>query len=150
MSGGPVPVLYHGAAKDLARGALDLERVPLKMMLAGPEYEPDLERHESFADVRDSEIPASGGYRAGGTRLTRDSDNYIRPVRWKDMTADIRYGIWFRADTGALVMYLDFGPQRIERGGFQVGLPADDPSLPLPRGRNHDTIEDELAALLGY
>jgi hypothetical protein len=138
-----IEMLYRCAGRAAARGELDLDQV--NMMLLAPGYEPDLERDETVDDVREFEIEPSGGYRAGGARLARNPDGF-NPVRWEDFTAEFRWAIYYRADTGALVAVADLGVQCVTRGNAQVGdIVVDDrlaPRAPV------ETIDDLLAELL--
>jgi hypothetical protein len=92
----------------LLQGQVNLATVPLKAMLVGPSYTPDLDGHDALADIT-GEVSATGGYaRAALTGQT--------------VTAITR-GVSFGADT------IDFGANLTIAGAKRLVIIIDSGAL---------------------
>jgi hypothetical protein len=101
-------LLYRAALLALARGQVNLETVPVKAMLVGQSYTPNLDGHTALTDVT-GEVSTAGGY----ARV---------PLTGPTVTA-ISRGFAFGADT------IDFGGNITVTGAKRLVLYLDSPSL---------------------
>lgn len=107
MAQGPF-LLYRAALLALARGLVDLETVPVKAMLVGPSYTPNLDGHTALTDVT-GEVSTGGGY--------------ARVALTGQTVTAISRGFAFGADT------IDFGGNITVTGAKRLVLYLDSPTL---------------------
>lgn len=100
--------VYRAAMVALMQGAVNLATVPLKAMLVGPTYTPDLDGHGALADIT-GEVSATGGY----TRVALTGQTVTPITR----------GVSFGAAT------IDFGATLTIAGAKRLVIFIDSPSL---------------------
>lgn len=113
--------MYDSAVADFARGELDWERDPVKVLLVSGEYMPSQAQDATRADLRGTEIPATGSYKPGGKSLPgrevvrSELGGDVRllggSVEWTGMTAEFRYAVVVCSKGDRLVAYTDLGRQ---------------------------------------
>lgn len=121
-------LVYTGALDALARGQLDFENAPFKLMLVGASYSPT-QTHTHRSDVS-GEVSgdgyATGGQTVASMTLVRDDANgriTITPasVVWPAATITARGAILYQvlgtASDDLLVAYVDFGEDKTASGG---------------------------------
>ena len=92
-------IIYDLFIEDLNNSVIDFDKDVFKVMLITPEYEPS--SSHTLEDVKRYEI-GSIGYTAGGKTigLTKYDDivKADQPVKWADLTCDLRYAVAYRVN----------------------------------------------------
>jgi hypothetical protein len=118
-------VIYNNFKKELLGGNIDLDSDSIKVALVSSSYTPDADQHDFFNDVT-NEVSGTG-YSAGGEALvnpslTIDTDNDrvkfdADDVAWESSTITARGAVVYKstgdASTSPLMLYLDFGTNRV-------------------------------------
>lgn len=131
-------IFYNDAKRWMVIGSISLGVDPINIMLLSDTYTPDIDVHESRADVLAHE--ASGtGYTAGGqalasiTTIRDDTNDRILwgadDPQWTNITITFRYAVLYKnnfsiASGDQLICYHDFGTnQSITNGTLNIVLP---------------------------
>ncbi len=120
-------VPYGAFLTDLGTGVHNLNSDTIKVALIKSIYTPNMDTHVSYADVKPSEVAATGtGYTAGGYALTNKTFTYdpsldvatlnADPINIAALNATARYAAIYRSgssDTASrLIGLIDFGEDR--------------------------------------
>jgi hypothetical protein len=122
--------IYNSALDELARGDIDFDTNTFKAMLVTSGYVANKDIHD-FRDDVTNEVPATGGYTAGGVvstiTVTKDTANdkvtiEMGAVSWATSTIIARGLVYYQSRGGAssadeLVAYNDFGGDVSSVGG---------------------------------
>lgn len=123
----------------LFNGSVDLDTDSFYIMLTTGVFVPDIDTLAHRSDVT-NELPASGGYVAGGFALTGtgvtqdnltnkavfDANDWVQSLTF----AAARYGIMYKrrgglASADEVVKVFDFGVDRAASGTFTIQFPAE-------------------------
>jgi hypothetical protein len=123
----------YGTYPDKANNKeIDLLSDTIKVALCTNSYVPNQDTHDYFNDIT-NEVPATGGYTAGGATLASKTYTYnsgtntwtfdAADVTWSAATiTNARYAIIYDATPGTaatnpLIAYIDFGSDKSSSGG---------------------------------
>jgi hypothetical protein len=129
---------YNSAKTFIANGAIDLDTDTLYILLTTASYTPNQDAHAYRSDVT-NELPASGGYVAGGftitgQAITQDNPNNRAVFDADDWTqaltfTNARWGVLYKRRGGAasadeLIRCFDFGSAQSATGSFTLRFGA--------------------------
>lgn len=109
---------------------------PLKVALLGAAYTPNPDTHKLWSDISGFEIPAAGGYTAGGLLLASKTTSYDSALDRTNLVAadsewgpgasfSANYAVVYDSSSGALWSLVDFeGPKAVSSGRFTIDWAA--------------------------
>lgn len=124
-------VIYNSFKRDIMNGSIDLDTDTINVMLVTSSYTPDVDAHTKRSDIT-NEVPATGGYTAGGQALSGKSvtvdntDNEgvfdATDLTWSSSTITARGAVLYKARGGAatadeLICYIDFTTDKSSSSG---------------------------------
>lgn len=108
-------VIYTSMIDDTLHRMIDFDGDEFRVMLVGERYRPDENRHRRRADVF-NEITGDG-YEPGGqlvdvtvelNRTDRAVDVILGGALWPRSSLEARGAVYYRADGGELIAFIDF------------------------------------------
>lgn len=121
--------------RTLLSGGYNTTTDAFKVMLLSDAYTPDIDLHESVADVNANEVGGTG-YTSGGVALSGLVLNYdttshnetlsADPVTWIATTVTFRYAAVYKVGADAasspLIGYIDYGVQTMTNSDFGLSF----------------------------